>query len=218
MTNESIAIPADIFDDVLRFRVQATTIEPRSDAHLQVSVAMLVKSTETDQDSVESSVAAALKDFVDTTWVFLSLRREADTAGFERVNLDAVARVPTSELHNLRHRVRQASRDGIDLGTPTVSYRLPEERINVLQSGLRLKVIEEIKRQQAILEQATGRSWRIGGVDFGIKKLDSEDGEHRISKGGYRAAASEMFEGGGMAGAERFTLVAEVTLKSRPTL
>lgn len=100
------------------------------------------------------------------------------------------------------------------MGTPTVSYRLAEGRINAIQSELRLKVIDEVKSQQHVLTQATGRFWRIGAIDFGTRKSDTDEGETRFAKGGYRPSAEEPFEGGGMAGAERFTLLAEVN--SRP--
>lgn len=202
-------------DDLLRFKVQATKVEPRADAQLSVTVTVLIKASDTDQTALEATVQDTLQVLVPTNWVFSSFRREGESMGFERGSLEALARVPVSEVHNLKQRARNASREGLEVGTPTVSYRLPEGRINAIQSELRLKVIDEVKSQQHVLTQATGRFWRIGAIDFGTRKSDTDEGETRFSKGGYRSSAEEPFEGGGMAGAERFTLLAEVTLKSR---
>ena len=207
--------PCTPTDDTLRFKVQATTVEPRSDVQLVVPITLMVRATDTDQAALESTVNEALQRLVATDWVFSSLRREGESLGFERVNLEALARVPVKEVHNLKQRARQASRDGMELGTPSVNYRMPESRINAIQAELRLKILQEVKLQQAVLAHATGRDWRIGAIDFGTRKGESDDGEVRFSKGGYRANAEEPFEGGGMAGADRFSLLAEVTLRSR---
>jgi hypothetical protein len=201
-------------DDTLRFRVQATHIEPRSEAQLTVAVTLLIKASESHQTELENTVQSALQGLVPATWVFAAQRREGESMGFERVRLDAMIRVPVSEVHNLKQRAHNASREGMELGTPDVSYRLPEGRINAIQSDLRLKVIAEVTAQQKVLANATGRPWRVGVIDFGTRKHEAEEGETRFSKGGYRSSAEEPFEGGGMAGAERFVLMADVTLKS----
>lgn len=202
-------------EDSLRFRVQATKVEPRADAQLSVTVTVLIKANETDQAALEAKVQDTLQALVPTNWVFSSFRREGESMGFERGSLEALARVPITEVHNLKQRARNASCEGLEVGTPTVSYRLPEDRINAIQSKLRLKVIEEVKKQQDVLTFATKRYWRIGSIDFGTRKSETDEGETRFSKGGYRTSAEEPFEGGGMAGAERFTLLAEVILRSR---
>ena len=49
--------------------------------------------------------------------------------GYERVQLQAVTRVSAAENHNLDERANAASREGLKLSEPVVSYELSSDKI-----------------------------------------------------------------------------------------
>ena len=214
-----IAKLAELFqpEDTLRFKLFAQKAIVQEDARITVEVHALVSTSQTDRKSLEQKIRAALTALISADWSFSTIQRGGEAVGFERVTLNASARVAIAEIYNLEERARQASTEGLSLREPKISYAIPSQRVNETVEELRRQIVDDAKRQINEFDQLTGRHWRIGDIAFGI--LDNR-GEYRSSKGAYRAsdvAIADLFseaDDAGMTSAERISLVADVTLRS----
>lgn len=206
-------------DDTLRFKLFAQKIIPQEDARITVEVHALMSTVQNDQGVIEQKIRAVLNEFIDVDWTFSTIRRGGDAVGYERVTLNASARVRIAAIYNLEERARRASKEGLSLKHPKVDYSLPSQRISDVVQDLRKKIVEDVKVQVTEFDQITGRSWRIGDIAFGLKNSPVSRG---TSKGAYRAsdeylADEDIFsdwDNAGVTSAERISLVAEVTLRA----
>ena len=204
-------------DDSLRFKLFAQKVIVQEDARITVEVHSLVSTAQNDRKSLEQRIRAALNSFIAADWAFSTIQRGGEAVGYERVTLNASARIPLPEVYNLEERARQASAEGLSLKEPKINYSLPSQRVTDTVQELRGKIVEDAKRQIEEFNQMTGRTWRIGDIAFG---LWDNRGEYRTGKGAYRvsddAIADLLSEAddAGMTSAERITLVADVTLRA----
>jgi hypothetical protein len=206
--------------DTLRFRLQASCSLPQDDIRIVASVAALVKASDHDEPALEQRIRQALAHVVKAEWTFTRVERQADASGYERVTMRAGCRVPASENWNLPERARAASGEGIAIERPEVSYSLSTEKVDAAVAGLRLDLLKLAIEQAGLMSEATGRSWRIGDIEFGAAGLNREGGR-RTGKGAYSDAEDSLellatLDGptGGVVGGERITLIAHVTLKA----
>lgn len=207
--------------DTLRYRVLARKVLPQGDVKMAVPVVALVQADDRDQAALERRIREALEAVVAAKWGLARIVREADATGYERVRLVATARVGAAENWNLAARARAASREGLQIGTPKVDYALSREKVDAAYEALRLEILKRAEAHAAELSGAGGRAWRVGDIAFGVSDPDSFGG--RVSpKGAYRDETEAIFaemdadegDGEAMAGAERISLVAAVTLKA----
>ena len=207
--------------DTLRYRVLARKVLPQGDVKMAVPVIALVQAGDRDQAALEKRIREALESVVAAKWGFSHIVREADATGYERVRLVAMARVGAAENWNLAARARAASREGLQVGTPKVDYTLSREKVDAAFEELRLEILKRAEAHAADLSRAGGRTWRVGDIAYGVTDPDSFGG--RVSpKGAYRDETEAIFaemdaeegDGEAMAGAERISLVAAVTLKA----
>ncbi len=205
--------------DTLRFRLQAARALPQEDIRLVVNVTALVASADHDQGALEKRIRDTLARVVKTDWTFTRIERQPDAAGYERVTLRAGARVPASENWNLPERARTASRDGIAVNPPEVSYALSTARVDGAVEALRLDLLARATEQAEKMSAASGRRWRVGDVEFGTAGIVHEN-LRRTGKGAYSDddASLELLAlidtPTGVTGGERISLVANVTLKA----
>jgi hypothetical protein len=204
-------------DDTLRFKLFAQKVIVQEDARITVEVHSLVSTSNTDRKALEQKIRDALDDFIKADWAFSTIKRGGEAVGYERVTLNASTRIPVSEVYNLEERARQASTEGLSLKDPQINYSIPSARVTQTVQELRMQIVNDAKGQIEVLNQATGRSWRIGDIGFGLQDNKSE---YRTGKGAYRAsddAIADLFsesDEAGMTSAERITLLADVTLRS----
>lgn len=211
-----MAIPVHTFpaDDTLNFRLHTVRIEVQDTAQIRVPVTALVQGDTKDPAVLDANIRQALQRLMAADWVFSAIRREGEAVGYERVSLTATARVTLGEIYNLKERARQASNEGLELGNPDVNYKLPTSRVTQANEAMRLKLLQDVVEKLPTFETATGRVWRIGRIEFGVRDAVDEE-QPRFSKGGYRAASEESLDlEEGLTGGERFSLLADVTLCS----
>lgn len=204
--------------DTLRFRLQAARTLPQEDIRITAAVNVLVPASENDPVDLERRIRETLARVIKADWVFTRIERDADAAGYERIQLRASARVPKSENWNLAERFRAASRDGVAVSPGEVSYALSSEKVDAAVEALRLDLLQLASSQAAKMSAASGRQWRIGDIEFGAAGLLRQGGR-RTGKGAYtdEEDSIEMLalqEGAGVTGGERITLVAQVVLKA----
>lgn len=206
-----IAVDAAAVVDTLRFRLAASRTLPRTYVRVTVQVHTLVSSADHDHDGLEGRVRLALARLIDTPWTVSGVTRSADHTGFERVELTASAQVPARENYNLHERARRASVEGLAITDPTVDARLPGKVIADATMELQELVLELAQQRIARFDKATGRSWRIGDIQFGI---DSESYDVSPKLARRETAVLEGATDDLLTTSERLLLVAQVTLKS----
>ena len=215
MNDASVLIDQPHLTDTLRFRVQVEKSLPQETVRIGVRVLAIVRGSERDNAAIESRIRDALGQFIAAPWVLSRIARSAEAAGYERVQLRATTRVSAAENHNLAERANTASREGLKLDPPVVSYGLSSDKIGEVVDELRLAALARVQTQVEAINRQTGRAWRIGDVLFGTT------GDFRAtSKGAYRNDEVDNFLDGAdddapvLHGAERVVLLAAVTLKS----
>lgn len=202
-------------DDTVNFKLHATRTKVQETVQINVPVTLLVQPAQNDPKVLDAHIRDALQRFIRAEWVFSTIRREGETLGYERLRLSATARVSPVEIYNLKERARNAGQEGLELGEPTVNYKLPSAKVSEVNSALRLQLLEDLMQQIPVLNKVTGREWRIGSIQYGLHRSDFGAGTTRYSKGGYREESEEDVGAEvGLTGGERFSILAEVTLRS----
>ena len=206
-------------DDTLRFQVQAERAIPQEDVRLAVEVSALVATARPADETLEARIRSSLRRFIETDWTFSAVRRDDDAVGYERVTLDATARVPAHEIYNLDERARKAGEEGLSLKQPRADYSLSVQRMNQVAQELRLSLLENIKHQIRQFDEASGRNWRIGDIRFGALRPDAEGRGARWAARGQivlHDVGHEERDEQGLVAAERIVLTADVTLRASP--
>lgn len=214
MNNATVVIDEPSLVDTLRFRVQVEKSLAQETVRIGVRVIAIVRGSDRDSVAIEGRVRDALGQFIAVPWALSRIERSAEAAGYERVQLQAVTRVSAAENHNLDERANAASREGLKLNEPVVSYGLSSDKIGEVVDELRLAALARVQTQVEAINRQTGRAWRIGDVLFGT-------GDYRAtSKGAYRDDnISQLIDNLDddtpvLHAAERVVLLAAVTLKS----
>lgn len=202
-------------DDTLRYRAIAQRTLAQDTVCVSIYVALLVSASQTDQAELQRQIRDALSRFIPSVdWVFSTLRREANpTVGYEQINVKASARIPSTQNFNLDDRARRASREGLTLSGAVVDYSLPVSLVNKVVHELRGEIVGTVLLELSDFERQTGRKWRIGDIEFGIGGRSDE----YTTKGASRSSGYEDLldpDGEGLSGAERISLIAEITLRT----
>src|SRR5207244_12276105 len=110
-------------------------------------------------------------------------------------------------------RARAASSAGLTIADPGVDYKLPSAVLDRETKALQQRIVEQAIERAALFTGATGRAWRLGDIEFGIR----DGAQEYTPKMSRRENALEM-DGTGelLAMGERLALVADVVLKAPP--
>lgn len=203
--------------DTLHYRVQVQKTLPQKDVRLRIGITALVHTQDSGQLELLNRIRAQLETFIHADWGLFNIERHGDGMGYERATLKASARIPHTENYNLAERARQASHDGLALTDPEIDYGLSASEMSKVLQELRIEALATITEQIEVYNRVTGRTWRLGKIEFGIPN-EMEEFTRRTSKGAYRAQPEayvcEGDETGGLTAAERIVLIASVTLKA----
>lgn len=214
----SLAIDTTPQVDTLRYRLQTRRTLQQDEVRISVNVKALIPTRDHDQTALERRIHDALGAFISTRWLLSRIERAGDAAGYERVQLVAIARVKAAENHNLAERARLASHEGLSLENPRVDYGLSIDEVDRLVTEMRYDIIRQVNQQIEGFKQETGREWRLGDIEFGVERM--ADRARRTGKGAYRdvedllGSIDPEYDEGSLSGSERITLVAGVTLRS----
>jgi hypothetical protein len=208
---KTIALDAAAVVDTLRFRLAASRTLPRTDVRVSVRVHTLISPGDQDHDALVGRVRAALVRFIDTNWMVSGVTRTADDTGFERVELAASAQVPVRENCNLEERARRASVEGLAITAPGVDVRLPGRVIAEATMELQDHLVKLAQDRIVKFDEATGRKWRIGDIQFGLEG-EGHDVSPKLAR--RETAVFESATDDLLTTSERLLLVAQVTLKS----
>lgn len=205
-------------DDTLRYKVYVSKAVAQDTVRISTTVTVLVHPQDATDKVLTERVQPVLNDFIGGDWVISALDRRSDAAGYERVTMQASARVAFSENFNLADRARAANREGISISDPEVNRSASPEKVVLVVKELWFKIIENVNAQIPQFNALTGRVWRIGDVEFGSPDRGSEP---RFSKGSSRSEVDQFFseldDPSVKQGGERISLTANVTLRSDAT-
>jgi hypothetical protein len=202
-------------DDTLSYKVYVAKAVPRGDVAITVNLQMVASTSDNDINTINARLKNVLLDFIGADWRFVGHTREGPAPGYEKIAVQAIAKVSAEENRNLEERARKASRDGIEFGGVAVKRTLPQDHVNQIVKELWFDAVRKVQEHLREFEQASGRRWRIGDIVFGVP--DGGRQNRPYVKGGYREDATESLADlveSGLSGAEKISLIAEVTLKS----
>jgi hypothetical protein len=197
--------------DTIQFDLQVQKTVIQEHVRLRVGVVTLAHNKEQDFSKIESRIRAALARFVDVEWQFFRIQRGADAIGYERVQLEARAKILAVDNYNLEERARAASQEGLTLSDPRVDYSLPPTRVGETLKELGEQTLKVVQERMAVFCKLTGRNWRIGEIVF--NPAAPERNEYRNPK----LAMMEDSSDGALVEAEQVMLKSHVTLKAEPT-
>jgi hypothetical protein len=201
-------------DDTLQYRVLASRIIHKSSVRINVQVTALVSTKDYNQQALEERILKALNKFMAAKWVFFSMKRSADAAGYERVTLTASTLVNPSQNWNLQERAREAGSEGLSLGNVEVNYASSTAEVDGIVRELRKEIVQQVKDHIDDFVTLTDRPWRIGNIAFGA----DEDERGYTGKGARRVDSSSdnsIEQTEMMDGSERITLRASVELRAK---
>ena len=201
-------------DDTISYKIYVAKAVPLADVNVTAQLELLVSNRDGNPD-VDSRIRGALKDFIDTEWTLLEQQRKSATPGYERIELKAMAKIPSSENRNLDERAARANREGLEFGTIQVSRNLPQDQANQIIKELWFEAVEKVTAHIDDFNRSSGRKWRLGDITLGVPGGGRSSG--RMTKGGYVEDADEplgKFMESGLSGVEKVSLTADVTLRS----
>jgi hypothetical protein len=207
----SIQLP---IDDTISYKIYVAKAVPVADVTVTANLTLMVSNRDESQD-LDNRIRRALSDFIDTEWTLLTPERSSATPGFERINLKAIAKIPSTENRNLDERAARANREGLEFDHVRVTRSMPQEQANQIIKELWFEAVEKVTAHLAEFNRASGRQWRIGDVALGVPGTGRAS--VRSSKGGYTEDPDEplgQFMESGLSGVEKISLTADVTLRS----
>jgi len=202
-------------DDCLRYRIVRKRTVHCDSIRVSINVEMLVSTAIQDSARVRGDIAAALSHFIkDAQWTLSTLRRDTGSVvGYEQVRVSAIATTPARENYNLHNRAHQASRQGLVLSNPIVDYSLPHHLVDEAVRVLRIETLKAIQSNISEYNIVTGRSWRLGEIEFGGNAAYGS-----TTKGAQRAMdyddLTDFSHKGAIGGSECVSLVTQVCLRS----
>ena len=210
-TSPALQLPVD---DTINYKIYVAKAVPLADVNVTAQLQLMVSSRDNNPD-LDSRIRSALKDFIDTDWTLLEQQRNSATPGYERIELKAMAKIPSSENRNLDERAARANREGLEFGHVQVSRNLPQEQANQIIKELWFEAVEKVTSHLKEFSVASGREWRLGDITLGVPGGGRSSG--RMTKGGYIEDPDEplgKFMESGLSGVEKVSLTADVTLRS----
>lgn len=217
---EAIMIDAQLIqlpvDDTIRYKVSVSKVVPLIDVTVTADVELLVANSDKNED-LDAKVRSALQDFIPVDWEILSQNRAGATPGYERIDLKVLAKVPSSDNRNLEERARKAHRVGLELSNISVKRARPQDEVNQIMKDLWFEAVGRVREHLADFNKVSDRVWRIGDITLGVSPNAKTV---RYSKGGYREELDDVDDDlmtSALSGAEKVSMVADVTLKSART-
>lgn len=200
-------------DDTLNYKMRVSKLMPRSEVVVTVMVTLILNARQKGAQ-LDHRIFEALNDFIPVDWGLSGQERQSAAPGFERLSIRAVATVSRDQDWNLEQRAKNANRHGLELGPVVVKRSFSQEHVNQVVKELRFEAVRKVVEELPEFDKASGRIWRIGDISIGLS--DDESPPHTSKRGlidDRDDRLGQMVESG-LAGVEKITLVANVTLKS----
>jgi hypothetical protein len=202
--------------DTVAFAASAEEVVVNDSIRITAPVTALVTRTGSEE-SVYAEIRTVLREFIDTEWQFQNVNRSTDSTGYEQVRLDAVCRVHERENYALDKRREAVSRPGLNISWTRVDNSIPLEMLAEAESRLRRKLIEKIKAEAALINDAMGAAYRIHSITF--DRLGSSPSRYSASQSmapisamALHRASEESGEAEPLGNAAKITMRAQVVL------
>lgn len=129
-----------------------------------------VNAAVTDQgiEKVQANVLDKLNQLSDKSeWHILSYNRQLDKSGLENVQIYAQARLPQTELANLRNKAKTISKPGETYTIDNVQFTPSEDEFRAANASLRNNIYQQAKAEVDVLNKAyPDQKYSIHQIDF----------------------------------------------------
>lgn len=202
-------------DDTISYKVYVAKAASLFDVGVTAQLVLMDRARDAPPDLV-SRIRGTLKGFIHTEWPFLEQGHSSVTPDFERIQLEAMAKVAAMENCKLEERAVGANREGLEFAHVQVSRNLSKDQII---KELWFDVLEKVSNHLEEFNRVSCRKWRVGNLALGVPRGGRQSG--RQSKGGFIEAPDEppgKFMESGLSGAEKISLTADVKLTVRESV
>lgn len=124
-------------------------------------------------DTTEDALAAAIRSKVEqfipnVEWQFSNTIRRPHGSGWQEVTMTATTRAPVSEHGALDRRREEsdAGKVGVKIANYVVDATPPVEDVRRTEAQLRAKILQLAMDEAKAISQATGRTYRVGHINF----------------------------------------------------
>lgn len=198
--------------DTINFELTVEKVIVNDTVKMVANIEALV-TTEQSDGELRAEIRTTMKKFIDTDWQFSNLQRRADSAGFERVSLQASARVSETENYNLDARAREVSRPGLTVSYVQVDTSVPQARIDAAEQEMRLALLAKATDEATKVADLTRRSYRVHTVNFNTQAdISLSNRSKGITLTNGMTYGSGFSDEGGLGNAQKLTMRASVAL------
>jgi hypothetical protein len=175
------------------------------------------------EEQLRADIKDALAKFIPSAeWQTNNLNRTRDASGYERISLNAAARVSERENYNLEERAEAVSRTGLKItnviADTTIQAKKIEEAERALRKDVLIKAMEELKIINEVVSDSAYSPFRIGQITFSnhgtsnAKSLNATiaSASYGSSLGVAGSAGPEGTSGASLTNAQKISLSASV--------
>jgi hypothetical protein len=175
--------------DTITFTLSADKLVISDTIKVIVQVNTLVPNDKSEE-LIRTDIKGALAKFIPTAeWSFSNLQRSSDTTGYERIYLQASARVSERENFKLEERAKQVSVHGLSLAKVQVDSTVPVYKLEKAEQELRLDIIKKAMTETKEICELTKRDYRVQAIEY----QNQGDPTYRKSVGTMNAQTANTF-------------------------
>ncbi len=166
----SIPTWADVNLDPLLNKVTLTLQSEQWVTTKTALVEVAVNASVTDQgiEKIQGTVLDKLKQFSDKSeWHIISFNRQQDKSELESIQINAQARLPQTDLANLRSKAKTMSKPGETYTVSNVQFIPSEDEIRAANAVLRNQIYQQAKTEIDVLNKAyPDQKYYVHQIDF----------------------------------------------------
>jgi hypothetical protein len=135
-------------------------------------VSVSVNAAVSDQgiDQVQTDVIQKLNQLSNKgEWHIVSLNRQLDSSGLESIQIAAQARLPQSELANLRNKAKSVSKPGETFNIDNIQFSPSDDEIKQANNSLRNTIYQQAKAEVDALNKVyPDQKYYLHQIDFNM--------------------------------------------------
>lgn len=204
--------------DTITFFLSADKLVVSDTIKVNIQVNALVPNDK-GEEAIRTDIKSALAKFIPSAdWSFNNLQRSSDTTGYERIWVQASARVSERENYKLHERAKQASVQGLSLDNIGVDTTVPVYKLEKAEQELRLEIIKKAMTETKEIGELTNRDYRVQAIEYqnqgdpGVRKSAGTVSNMYTSMGTSSAPTGGAGSDDSLTNAQRVSLSAHITL------
>jgi hypothetical protein len=183
-----------------------------------VNVAVNAAVTDQAIENIQANVITKLNQLSDKSeWHIISFNRQLDKSGLETIQIIAQARLPQTELGNLRNKAKAISKPGETYAIDSVQFIPSDDEIRQANAAMRNNLYQQAKAEiDALNKLYADQKYYIHQIDFTAQPSPAPMPMAQQSMMLYKGASTAGREVTPLSVGNKVTLQASVVLASMP--